>query len=330
MSAQFETGQTGSHPLAPAYDPNMRTDGHEGFFHEAACYGDDEEFLKLAVPFVEDGLRAGEPTLVACAEHNTALLRGVFGRGPAVTFLHGADQYARPVDAIARYRDIFGTYAGAHQIRVIGDVPHPGTGVPWNWWARYEAAVNQAYAEFPVWGLCPYDTRITPADVLADVVRTHPNIAGQITNPRFRSGFPFSQPPTDVLQRGSALVELTDPSPAAVREAVKTAVGATTLGADGVHDAVYAASELVTNGISHGVAPVLFRLWADEERVVLTATDRGSGPADPLVGLMPTTATSSAGLGLWVLHRTCDYVSMGRDAEGFTVRVVVGGPLITG
>jgi anti-sigma regulatory factor (Ser/Thr protein kinase) len=66
-------------------------------------------------------------------------------------------------------------------------------------------------------------------------------------------------------------------------------------------------------------------LWADESRVVVTATDQGTGPADPLVGLMPTAASRTAGLGLWILHRTCDYVSMGRDDEGFTVRVSVGG-----
>lgn len=314
----------------------MRTVGHKGFFHEAACYGDDEEFLKIAVPFVEGGLHAGEPTLVACAAHNTALIRAALGREKVVTFLPGADQYARPVDAIAKYRDIFATHAraGARQIRVVGDVPHPGTGAPWNWWARYEAAVNQAYAEFPVWGLCPYDTRTTPADVLDDVMRTHPNIAtaeGHVANPRFRGGFPRSAPRPDVLQNGPALVELTDPSPAAVRAAVSGVVaGAGGLAEDALHDAVYAASELVTNGISHGVAPVVFRLWASESRVVVTVSDRGSGPADPVAGLMPTAATRTAGLGLWILHRTCDDVSMARDEHGFTARVVVGGPLING
>ncbi|GAB2809074.1 sensor histidine kinase [Lentzea nigeriaca] len=302
-----------------------------GFYHETAFYDSDDDFLAIAVPFVEGGLRAGQPTLIACAEKNTTLLRDALGDDGAVTYLPGADQYARPADAIASYRDIFGGLAqgGATEIRTVGDVPHPGFGVPWDWWGRYEHAVNQAFAEFPLWGLCPYDTRITPADVLADVARTHEYVAttagDHLPNPDFGNGPPLSRPVPDVLEQGPPLVFLVDPTPAAVREAVNASISGIRLSEDDAHDVVYAASEIVTNGLSHGVGPVRFRLWADGSRVVVTATDQGSGPADPMAGLMPTTATRSAGLGLWILHRTCDYVSMGRDEDGFTVRVSVGG-----
>ena len=50
----------------------------------------------------------------------------------------------------------------------------PTAPATWDWWCRYESAVNDAYDEFPLWGLCTYDTRTTPAAVLADVARTHP------------------------------------------------------------------------------------------------------------------------------------------------------------
>ncbi|MEV6236216.1 sensor histidine kinase [Lentzea sp. NPDC051838] len=302
-----------------------------GFYHETALYGSDDDFLAIAVPFVEGGLREGQPTLVACADKNTSLLRAAVGDDDAVTYLPGADQYARPADAIAGYRDIFGKLAnaGATRIRTIGDVPHPGVGVRWDWWGRYENAVNQAFAEFPLWGLCPYDTRITPPEVLADVARTHEYLATasgeHLPNPDFGTGLPLSSPVPDTLEQGAPRVSLVDPTPAAVREAVSAAITGTTLTEDSAHDIVYAASEIVTNGLSHGVAPVRFRLWADDSRVVVTVSDQGSGPSDPLAGLMPTTATRSAGLGLWILHRTCDYVSMGREEDGFTVRVSVGG-----
>ena len=238
---------------------------------------------------------------------------------------------SRPSEAISSYRTLFAehTASGARQMRVVGDVPHPGTGAPWDWWARYEAAVNLAYAEFPVWGLCPYDTRTTPAEVLADVVRTHPNIATapgeHEVNPGYREGPATPRQVPDVLEQSAPLVEMVVPSAGAVREAVGTAIETISLSEDDAHDVVYAASEIVTNGLTHGVAPVRFRLWADDSRVVVTATDQGPGPSDPMAGLMPTTVTRSAGLGLWILHRTCDYVSMGRDADGFTVRASVGG-----
>ncbi len=300
-----------------------------GFFHETAFYGSDDDFLALVVPFLEDGLRAGEAVLAACTEENTVLLRGALGDD--VMYLPGTVHYSRPSDSIAAYRDLFRrhTDSGARQMRVVGDVPHPGTGASWDWWARYEAAVNQAYAEFPVWGLCPYDTRTTPADVLADVVRTHPNIASapgaHEVNPGFREGLAGTPQVADVLERGSPLVDLVGATAGAVREAVGEVIAGIALSEDGAHDVVYAASEIVTNGLTHGVAPVRFRLWADGSRVLVAVTDQGQGPSDPLAGLMPTTETRSAGLGLWILHRTCDYVSMGRDADGFTVRVSVGG-----
>ncbi|MFI6095830.1 anti-sigma factor RsbA family regulatory protein [Lentzea sp. NPDC051213] len=302
-----------------------------GFQHEAAFYGSDDDFLAYVVPFVEGGLRAGEPTLVACTAQNTALLRGALSRTDAVMYLPGSDQYARPADAITQYRDLFHehTAAGTRQMRVVGQVPHPGTGSPWDWWARYEAAANRAFAEFPAWALCPYDIRTTPADVLTDVVRTHPHIASTVgthdANPAFHEGVLSTTPTPDLLEQGPALIELVDPTAGAVRAAVNAAISTTRLTEDSAHDVIYAASEIVTNGLTHGVAPVRFRLWADETRVVVSVTDRGSGPSDPLAGLMPTTETRSAGLGLWVLHRTCDYVSMARDDEGFTIRVSVGG-----
>lgn len=300
-----------------------------GFFHETAFYGSDDDFLALVVPFLEDGLRAGEVVVAACAERNTGLLRAAVGRD--VTYLPGADQYSRPSESIATYRALFAesTEGGARQMRVVGDVPHPGTGASWDWWARYEAAVNHAYAEFPVWGLCPYDTRTTPGEVLDDVVRTHPNIASapglHEPNPAFREGPAVVRQVADPLEQGAPLVDLVDAPASAVREAVGAAIDGTTLSWDAAHDVVYAASEIVSNGLTHGLAPVRFRLWADSSRVLVAVTDQGSGPSDPTAGLMPTTETLTAGLGLWILHKTCDYVSMGRDADGFTVRASVGG-----
>ena len=306
--------------------------GHEGYFHETAFYGSDEEFAALACRFVADGVAAGEPTLVACDDTNEALLRDALGRTAGVTFLPAADHYVRPAVTIRAYRQVFADLvaAGARQIRALGDVPH--TGVPWDVWARYEAVINHAYDEFPLWSLCSYDTRTASAEVIADVERTHPRITSvdgdHRPNPWFTDpdGFLAARPapPPDVLEARPPSVVLVDPSPAAVRRAVRASAETTTLTSEEVDDLVFAASEAVTNGLSHGVAPVRFRLWADRDRVVLTVTDQGTGPKDLKAGLLPTTDTATAGLGLWLAHQTCEYVALGRDHEGFTVRVVAG------
>ncbi|HEX6347353.1 sensor histidine kinase [Umezawaea sp.] len=313
--------------------------GHEGYFHEAAFYSSDEEFLALVAPFVLDGVAAGEPTLIACGTTNEKLLREALGDADGgITYVPADDQYSRPTSAIKRYREVFEDLAagGARQIRVIGDVPHPGVGVPWDSWARYEAVVNEAFAEFPLWGLCPYDTRTTPAPVLADVTRTHPRVltaAGDHrVNVRFEAPSAFltgrPPPPPDALESNPPALVLLDPEPVDVRRAVRAATSRTTLTEDQSDDLVFAASEAVTNSLSHGRPPVRFRLWADRDHVVLTVTDQGPGPHDPTVGLLPTTKTATAGLGLWLTYQTCSYVTLARDDEGFTVRVVAGPPRV--
>ena len=151
------------------------TAGQGAWIHEAGYYGSDEEFLALLVPFLTGGLDAGEPTFAVFTEPKTALLRDALPEPTAVTFLSGEEQYDRPAATIRTYLRILAEQVagGARQIRVAGEVPHPGRGAPWSGWARYEAAVNHAFDGFPLWALCPYDTRITPDDVLADARRIY-------------------------------------------------------------------------------------------------------------------------------------------------------------
>jgi anti-sigma regulatory factor (Ser/Thr protein kinase) len=290
-----------------------------GYFHDSAFYSSDDELLDLVMPFLTDGVKAGEPTLVAFGETNERLVRSELDDTTGITFLPGAGQYANPARTIKSYREMLAQHVaeGAEQIRIVGDVPHPGVGVPWDWWCRYETAVNEAYQEFPVWGLCPYDTRITPPDVLDDVVRTHPFI-DQTPNPGYGKGTRETTRPAF----GPPDYELIDPTPSDARIVTLEAAGA--VAPDRVDDLVFAASEAVTNAICHGLPPTRLRLWVNGPQVVVAVTDQGEGPRTALAGLMPMVDTKSAGLGLYITHLTCDYVSLTRDAEGFTVTIVVG------
>src|SRR3954454_11688206 len=148
-----------------------------GYLHEAVLYDSDEELLGVVVPFLQEGVAVGEPCLVALGASTTRLVRAALGETTGVRFLD--DRYDRPASVIRSNRALFAAHVadGASRIRVASAVPHPGVGAPWDGWARYEAAVNHAYAEFPLWGLCAYDTRITPGSVLDDVARTHPHLA---------------------------------------------------------------------------------------------------------------------------------------------------------
>ncbi|MGH3836103.1 MAG: anti-sigma factor RsbA family regulatory protein [Pseudonocardiaceae bacterium] len=308
--------------------------GHHGYFHEAALYDSDDEFLSIVIPFLEGGAEAGEPTVVALGVTNTKLVRAAMGNTSNISFMDASAHYNRPASAIKSYRELLAAHVarGAQQIRVAGEVPHPGLGKRWEKWARYEAVINHAFDDFPVWGLCPYDARITPDDVLADVARTHPYLAttdGQhVPNTRFEDPADFltRRPPAgaDPLETSPPITELVDPTPAAARRSVRSAARASRLDPDELECLVFAVSEAVTNAFYHGQPPVCLRLWVGPDRLVATVTDQGHGPINPFVGLLPTTNSRSGGLGLWMTHQMCSHVTLGRSDEGFTVRVVAG------
>lgn len=310
--------------------------GQAGIFHEAAFYASDEEFLAVVVPFLHDGVAAGEPTVSLFGERNQSLVRGALGSRSGVVFIDGGRHYLRPAAAIRRHREMLAGYVadGAAQIRIAGDVPHPGVGVPWEWWARYEAAVNEVYDEFPMYGLCPYDTRTAPPEVLDDVRRTHTHVvtpdghrqpSSTYQDPReFLTTAVTSWP--DAVEASTPALDLTDPTPAQARNAVGSLPETAALAYDDLNGLVLSVSEAVTNAHLHGHPPVRLRAWTTPGRVVVTVTDHGRGPTDPVAGLMPASGGRPGGLGLWLTHQLCAYVSLQRRPEGFTIRLIAEAP----
>ena len=178
--------------------------GQTGHFHEAGFYGSDAEFRALIVPFAEEGIAAGEPVIIGYDSRKNALVRSWLTDPSAVTFpADNADNnvYATPARAIAAYRRLFEHHVarGAGQIRITGELPHPGNGGRFDGWDRYEAAVNTVWQDFPVWGLCLYDTATMPAVMLDAAERTHPRIVSpsgaRRPNGRFQQAADFEALP---------------------------------------------------------------------------------------------------------------------------------------
>lgn len=309
--------------------------GHVGYFHEAIFFDSDEHLLAVVVPFLLGGVEAGEPTVVGFGARNAELVRRALPPGSGVTFLPGGDVYARPTAAIRAYRKLLAGYVaeGATQIRIVGEVPRQNLGVTWDWWARYESAINHAYDDFPLWSMCAYDTRLASPQVLADVARTHPREVrpdgSHLPLEDYTEPVRFLTEPRpmllDPVQRTAPLVELTDPSPAEARAAV-LAADRGQVPADDVEDLMVAVSEMVTNALRHGLAPACMRLWSGPDRIVVTVQDRGDGPKDPYAGLLPAGDGTTGGLGLWISHQSCNHVTLHRDDDGFTVRLTAGNP----
>jgi anti-sigma regulatory factor (Ser/Thr protein kinase) len=296
--------------------------------HQALLYNSDEEFLATVVPFLEEGLGAAQPTIVVMNDRAAALLRAAVGH-PELVFLDPRDRRHDPASAIRHKREIMTKHVanGAQRIRLVGETPHPGLGAPWEWWARYEAAINHVYASFPLWNICPYDLRIASSSVIEDVTRTHPWLSdsngSQVTNPRYEDPSRFlagrPAPIADPLQRTSPLVDLHNPTPADARDAARSLENMTSMAAFDIDDVVLAVSEAVTNALLHGLRPVAMRLWAARDRIIAAISDHGSGPADPFAGLLPTEGSDSGGLGLWMAHQVCDHITFATTQDGFTL-----------
>jgi hypothetical protein len=320
---------------------SMRTGaaaGHTGYFHEAALYRSEGEFAAIVVPFLLGGVAAGEPTMVAFGDEHADLIHAALdrqepGAAAKIIFLTGGDMYARPASAVNAYRAMLADHvaAGAAQIRIVGELAPAAFGATWDWWARYESAINHAYNEFPLWNMCAYDTTATPLHVLADVARTHPHIAApdgaHLTNDHFIEPAVYLTEPRPAaiaaLQHQPATVTFTDPSPANVRHAI-TDHAPTAVAGPELDGFLVAASEVVANAIRHGQPPVAARLWAGTDRMILSVTDSGTGPRDPYAGLLPRRDGAPGGLGLWLTAQMCDYVTFGRDGDRFTITLTVG------
>ena len=303
--------------------------GQDGHFHEAGFFGSDIEFRALIVPVAEEGIAAGEPVIIGYDGPKNALVRSWLTDPSSVTFLADNSVYATPTRAIAAYRRLFELHVaqGAGQIRVTGVPPHPGNGGSFEGWDRYEAAVNTVWDDFPVWGLCLYDTATAPAAVLDVAERTHPRIVSPAgahhANHRFQGAAVFEglTYASDPLEPATPMIELVDRSAAEARQALAQ-IGRGRVADAILEDLAIGVTVAVSNALAHGRGPVTARFWAAPDRIVITVHDQGRGPADPLAGLVPTpSSTGHPGLGLWLIHQLDIDVALKHADDGFTVRL---------
>jgi anti-sigma regulatory factor (Ser/Thr protein kinase) len=306
--------------------------GHTGHFHEAGFYSSDAEFRALIVPFAEEGIAAGEPVIIGYDDRKNSLLRSWLSDPSAADFLTDEGLYAKPVVAIATYRRLFQSYVakGAGQIRIAGDVPHPGNGGRFEGWDRYEAAVNTVWQDFPVWGRCLYDTATVPPAVLDVVERTHPHIvspsgqrreSGRYQDAQVFEGLPYVPDP---LEGSAPVAELVDRPAAGIRHILSQITRDRVPGSI-VQDLLIGATEAVANAQRHGRPPVTTRIWAAPDHVVVTVHDTGPGPADRLAGMAPVPDRPAEdrhlGMGLWLTHQLDLDVTLRYAGDGFTVRL---------
>ncbi|MDR7275195.1 sensor histidine kinase [Catenuloplanes atrovinosus] len=301
-----------------------------GLCHEALFYDSDDAYRDALLPFLRDGLAAGDALVAAVRRENIALLRDALGPdAPHVTFIDRDEWYRRPAVTIAGWWTLLARAraAGHTGARIVGEVAFGGL-ERHRTWTRYESAVNAVFADAPAWIVCPYDTRALPGRVLADAHRTHP----VIRDPGRRDSAGYRAP-------GSLLRELPEELPpvsgppladrplhdvtdlAAVRETVRAIAAGWP--AEALEDLLLVTTEIAVNGLRHGRGERRLRVWRSGDTVVCEAADDGPGPADPLVGYGAPAEGSQGGRGLWIVRQLCDEVAIAAEPARTRVRVAM-------
>jgi anti-sigma regulatory factor (Ser/Thr protein kinase) len=306
----------------------------DGYSHDALLFGSTAELVDLAVPFVRDGLAAGEAAVVATSPETASALRDAVD-DPRLHVLDRGDVYrARTPTAITTFRRLAEqrTAEGVGRVRVVGEADFGATERDWLEWQRYESVINEALAGWPLWGLCVFDTQRLPQPVLDSALHTHSHLVG----PDGRAPNPEFVAPADYLRSLPVPAEpLQDTPPrlwardvadfVALRHTVATELSGVDAPHDAIEDYLLAVDEMVSNALRHGKPPVSLRLWIGEDRIVCMIDDHGPGFDDPFAGFGPAHGDdlSRGGMGLWLARQLCDHVDISGNDDGAHVRLTI-------
>jgi anti-sigma regulatory factor (Ser/Thr protein kinase) len=301
----------------------------EHFRHEAFLYSGWAEFVAGTVPFIRDGVRAGEPVLVVESLEKIQMLQVALGKeAGAVFFADMANVGANPARIIPAWHEFVSRHGASGQ-------PLRGIGEPiWKERSpdeliecqRHESLLNTAFGRGqPWWLLCPYDTEKLDSAVIEEARRSHEYITeggkwerSDIFRGLDASGaqfaVPLPEPRTGIVRLAFASEDLV-----AVRGVVSRVAGTAGL-ARRTAELVTAVNEVATNSIRHGGGGGTLRIWQAQSELVCEISDNGRFD-QPLVDRQRPTAELSAPRGLWLANQLCDLVQIRTLAEGTVVRL---------
>jgi anti-sigma regulatory factor (Ser/Thr protein kinase) len=308
---------------APATDPT------DPFVHDALLYRDPPAYLAGTLPFIYDGLAAGDPVLVAVPAYHVDVLRTELnGDAGKVRFVDMGKAGRNPGRIIPAVLRAFVDQHAPRRARIIGEPIWPGrSDVEYPACVQHEALINSVFAGRTATILCPYDARRLDPTVIADAARTHPTLVddgGRRASDAYAGAQPvvddFNRPLPEPATPAASFVFADAAALAAVRRLVASHANRAGLDPVRVEDLQVAVNELCTNTLSHAGGSGTVRVWRDGDRLVCEVRDRGA-LTDPLAGRIPPPPSSVHGRGLLLVNYVCDLVRIHTDKTGTTVQV---------
>ena len=299
------------------------------FVHEALLYAGEDEYLAGTVPFVLEGVGAGEPVMVALPGIKLEAVRAaVDGAAGEVLFVDMDELGGNPARIIPAWQDFLLTRAPGHRpARGVGEPIGPDRSPAALLEAQHhEVLLDVAFAHRPnFWLLCPYDTTQLSPEVVGEAARSHRFVAegggSRRTNAGYRTG--------DSHSYGAPLPEPSTPADTftfdlgslmTVRRFATSALLACGLPPGRLTDALVAVNELATNSVCHGGGRGSLRIWEEPGEVLCEVSDAGT-ITEPLAGRRRPDSHREGGRGLWIVNQLADLVELRSNEQGTTIRL---------
>jgi len=297
--------------------------------HEAFFYKDLDHFVSGTRRFIDEAHDRNEPVLAVLSRPKIELLADDLVNPHGVVFADMEEVGRNPARIIAAWSEFLRQHeGGAAQVHGIGEPIWPErSAAELRECQLHEALLNAAFRGSSFRLLCPYDQSGLPDAVLAEALRTHPLVFGEMTSdasPAFpgleevtaHSRQPLPDPPASTRR---LVISGTHDLPA-VRELVTALALEAGLPTARVEDLVLAAHEMATNSVRHGGGGGLLRAWVGPGACILEFSDRGV-LAEPLVGRFAPRRDAQGGRGFWLANSLCDLVQVAVGDHGTVVRL---------
>jgi hypothetical protein len=155
----------------------------------AFVYWTSAELLEMAVPYLVEGLKAGEKAVYVAHDHPVDFVQAALPQ-PGVAVLSAKDAlypngHFDPAEALARFVALA---EGQERVRVLIEMTYLLADVP-GMRRGAELANAQIFAEYPFTCVCAVNGNLDVGGVLADVLRLHPVLLSRgipLVNPWYR------------------------------------------------------------------------------------------------------------------------------------------------
>lgn len=300
----------------------------QSYRHEAFLWRSRSDYVSVLVPFIRDGIEAGEAVMIALLPEHVAWIAAELGPLPAqVQLVDMAELGHNPARIMPAWLQFLDTSCGRRR-------PARGIGEP-IWAGRsaeeirecqlHEALLNLAVdPDLPFWLVCPYDAEHLDAEVLAEAGRSHPALitatsyegSGSYRGHEHARALFTADLPTPPEEAVEVRVTPANVSDAAALVTLHAASG--DLWSDKVVRLTDAVRGLADASLRRGAPSVEVRLWEEPSAVVCQVFDPTT-IEDFLVGRRwPTVSEHDS---FWFANQVCDLVQVRSGARGTTVRL---------